>query len=78
MVKGERVDWSKPAGVDAAHMAAVGMGGIEAWVGRWLNPLSRTRSGGPAQPLTKSRYQSKVGVCQVRDSTPPPPFDIGR
>ena len=63
MVKGE-VDWSKPPGVDAAHMAAVGMGGIEAWVGR-LNPLSRTR-GGPAQPLTKSRYQSKVGVCEVR------------
>ena len=34
VVKGE-VDWSKPrAEVDAAHMAAVGMGGIEAWVGR--------------------------------------------
>ena len=33
MVKGE-VDWSKPPEVDAAHMAAVGMGGgIEAWVG---------------------------------------------
>ena len=28
----EGESWSK--GVDAAHMAALGMGGIEAWVGR--------------------------------------------
>ena len=43
MVKGgDGQCWSKPLGrVDAAHMAAVGMG---VWVGG-LNPLERTRGG---------------------------------
>ena len=39
------MDWSKPPEVDAAHMAAVGMGGNRGMGGGRLNPLERTRGG---------------------------------